>query len=140
MEEHMDALFWPKDLLRSNCWTAHLEDLPIVGIIGRRRRAVRAQLAKRPKALPISAWGNEDRYTLASEISEVIRVQCNWPSPSFLPVDPCEIVLSDSCDGLQSVCALREIARRFSIPEEDLKQATTQTFGSLIDYVLANKR
>lgn len=130
------ALSWPSELQNPGPLARFCQDVPFIGIVSRRRRAVRRQLAARRKLGMASVWGEDNvKMMIASELAELVRNYCNWPNPIFIPQDPCEVVISDSCDGLQSVCVLSEICRRFDVSEVEIQRATASSFGGLVEYL-----
>jgi hypothetical protein len=137
----MEALSWPKHSQRPGPLAHFCQDFPLFGLNSKTRRALRRQQARRPKHLPSAVWGPDaDRARIALEVSELVRRHCSWPNASFIPEDPCEIVISDSCDGFQSLCALMELSKRSGISTEELQGAAGATFGSFVDFIQTKSR
>jgi hypothetical protein len=125
----------PENLRSPSSFQVFLKELPLAGIISRRRRAVRRQLEARESIAATGAFGTADLETqrIAEEVSNVIRRHFRWPSGNFLPQDPCELLFCGSASGMQDVSAIMEIAERFGLGNDELNDYRSLSFGQLVE-------
>lgn len=127
----------PENLRSPSGFQVFLKELPLAGIISRRRRAVRRQLETRKSITASGAFGSADVETqrIADEVSNVIREHFRWPSGNFIPEDPCELLFCGSASGMQDVSAIMEIGKRFGLGDDELSDYRSLSFGQLVERV-----
>jgi len=130
---NLSPLMWPKNLENPSRFSLFFREIPILGLISKRRRAVARQLRQRDRLATLEAWGASAGISeIASEVAELARRYCNWPNANFIPGDPCRIIFSDSTEGLESVSALLALGKRFGLPQDQLLCLREATLGKLV--------
>ena len=133
-------LTWPERRAAGGCMLQRLLASALDGSsLGQilARRQVRAQLKKRGCIDLTTLWGpNPQRVALAEDISKRIAAHCNWPSPNFIQNDPFWIMLTESCQGLQSVCAVMDLQAHYMVEDDVILHPERFTYGEFVDYLL----
>jgi len=127
----------PENLRSPSGLQAFLKELPLVGIISRRRRSVRRQLEARKSAPETRAFESADleMQRVVEEVSKVIMEHFRWPCRNFIAQDPCELLFCSSASGMQDVSAMLEISERFGLGKDELTDYQFLSFGQLVERV-----
>jgi hypothetical protein len=139
----LQPLCLPNELQSPEGLQVFLKELPLVGLVSRRRRCVRRQLKARSQIATGSGFATADLTTkeIAEEISNLIREHFGWPNANFSPLDPCELLFCNSASGMQDVSAILGISKRFGLEGDALNDYQSLSFGQLVDRVTeAQKR
>lgn len=117
-------------------WESFFLDFPIFGKVAKKRRAVYRQLADRADMCNFSDEENPIIRETALEVASIIREHLGWPNTNFISDDPCELLLASSPSGLEDVCAIMALGKRYGIPPEKLDDVYSLSFGELINKIV----
>ena len=102
-------LRWPDRLARPNAFSRLLWGVPFLGPDARAYSSFRKQVGSRSPSC-LSEWRNDTRLLeIRDEIAKILVREMEWPSPFFLPEDPCSILFFDPTVDIKSGVALFEV-------------------------------
>ena len=104
----------------------------MIGLCSKRRVFISKQLDQRGCQPLRAVWTDSESEKIAGVAGEIIKTHCRWPNGNFLPDDPCDLLLTDSAGGLESVCTLMELSRRFGVENIDYSDVASGNFSQLV--------
>ena len=139
-----DPLCYPSHFPPSDRWNRFFIGVRWIGPDLSFFKTLRSTQASRTPDL-MDIWGGGERQALAESTSAAIALQCDWPTPYFLPADSFATALGgpslDSVDATDIMSAIAHIEQDAGVKMGDAfwQSCGRLTVGELVDLLLATK-